>query len=76
MSNQVFISYSRKDTRFVRYLQTKFEKEEFSFWIDKDRLEGGVDWRQEIDKAIRTSFALIVVLSPESAASKYVTYEW
>ena len=39
-------------------------------------LRPGSDWRQEIDRAIRDSFVLIVVVSPDSKASEYVTYEW
>ena len=45
-------------------------------WIDTDRLDAGVDWRQEIDESIKTALAVIAIMSPEARASEYVTYEW
>jgi len=39
-------------------------------------LQAGEDWREMIDRAIRESMAVIAILSPESVASAYVTYEW
>ena len=35
-----------------------------------------MDWRQEIDDAILTSSAVILVLTPEAKKSEYVTYQW
>ena len=39
-------------------------------------MHAGDDWRQSIDEGIQSSDALIVVISPNSAESSYVTYEW
>jgi hypothetical protein len=57
-------------------LKLRLEKEGVSAWIDTDRLEPGVDWRQEIDDAIRSATALVAVMSPDARDSEYVTYEW
>ena len=35
-----------------------------------------MDWRFEIDDAIRASDAVLVIVSPAAAESVYVTYEW
>lgn len=43
---------------------------------DTLRLRAGDDWKQEIDRGIDESSALIVVLSPHASGSSYVTYEW
>lgn len=73
--NHIFISYTHKDMAFVDELAVRIEAEAYKVWRD-NILRPGSDWRQEIDRAIRDSFVLIVVVSPESKASEYVTYEW
>jgi HEAT repeat protein len=39
-------------------------------------LEGGDEWPEEIDRSIRDSSVLVLVVTPESNDSFYVTYEW
>lgn len=76
MERQVFISYSSKDVDFINLLKTKLTEAGFDVWIDKDLLEPGKNWRDQIDFAIKASFAIVVVLTPKALESKYVTYEW
>jgi len=73
---QVFISYAHVDNDFAEVVQQKLIDAGFNPWVDNKQLKAGDDWRQGIDAAIRGSFALIVIISPESDQSKYVTYEW
>ncbi len=73
---QVFLSHSKYDGDFAELMKLRLEKEGIIAWIDTDRLEPGVDWRQEIDQSIKDSESLIVVMSPEARESEYVTYEW
>jgi len=72
---QVFISYKHDDGDFALILKDRIEQAGFDAWID-DNVQAGEEWREMIDRAIRESMALIVILSPESVASEYVTYEW
>jgi hypothetical protein len=66
IDGRYFISHSKVDGDFAELLQLRLEKEGLSAWIDTDRLGPGVDWRQEIDDAIRQSPAVIAVMSPEA----------
>ena len=75
-NGRYFISHSKVDGDFAELLQLRLEKDGFSAWIDTDRLGPGVDWRHEIDDAIRNAPAVIAVMSPEARESEYVTYEW
>lgn len=75
-NGRYFISHSRFDGDFAELLQLRLEKEGYSAWIDTDRLVPGVDWRQEIDDAIKSAPAVVAVMSPEARESEYVTYEW
>jgi hypothetical protein len=71
----VFISYSRRDAAFSEDLRERVQAAGFDVWMDSI-LPAGFDWRQEIDAAIRQSFVILVVISPDSKVSEYVTYEW
>jgi hypothetical protein len=71
-----FISHDHSDGDFAELMKLRLEKEGYGAWIDLERLRVGEDWRQEIDKAIRSATALIVIMSPEARQSEYVTYEW
>lgn len=74
--SHVFISYNQADADFAAVMMMRLEKEGFDTWIDKGRLRPGVDWSDEIDRSILTAFAMVLVISPDSRASEYVTYEW
>lgn len=73
--NHVFISHSQSDRKFARGCQDRLIQNGFCTWRSEN-IRGGLDWREEIDKAIKEAFALIVVITPESKLSEYVTYEW
>ena len=73
---KVFISYSRKDLSFVKKLAADLEKTSLDVWYDVSDLGGGSRWRIEIEKAIRSSQFVIVVLSPDSIASEWVEREF
>lgn len=73
---KVFISYSRKDITFVEGLVSDLKKAGLHVWYDLSGLDGGVRWRVEIEKAIRESQYVLVVLSPDSVASEWVEREY
>lgn len=72
----VFISYAHYDNDFAEILTAKLKKVVFLHWVDSEHLGAGEDWRQAIDDAIREAFVVVVILSPSSKTSEYVTYEW
>src|SRR5690349_2110427 len=81
--SHLFISYSHDDneylTDFVEKLkQTGFKDEgdDKDIWIDKRSIEGGEDWREEIDTALEESFAVVILLTKNSVTSSFVLYEW
>ena len=74
--SHVFISHHGDDGDFAEVLKLNLQKAGVDAWIDTDRLRVGDDWRSEIDEAIRSATALIVVMTPSAKDSEYVTYEW
>ncbi|MBZ0275360.1 MAG: TIR domain-containing protein [Anaerolineae bacterium] len=70
----VFISYSYKDTDFVKDLVADIRRQRVTVWFD-ERLRSGKDWQGQLTQAIRQSDAFALVLSPDSLVSKYVRWE-
>jgi len=73
---RVFISYSRKDLAFVEGLASDLKVAGLDVWYDLSGLEGGARWSRAIEKAVRGSQYVLVVLSPDSVASKWVEEEF
>jgi formylglycine-generating enzyme required for sulfatase activity len=72
---QVFISYSRKDIAFIEQLVVDLKIADLEAWYDLSGLEGGSHWRKEIEKAIKASQYVVVVLSPDAVTSTWVEEE-
>lgn len=71
----VFISYKSEDSEFAFEVDRTIREAGFETWIDQVKLVGGDDWREEIDEALRNSFALVLVVSPRAMNSMYMGYE-
>lgn len=71
----IFISYSTKDNILMKQMRDRLSHAGFKPWIDPAP-RPGKDWRVEIDDAIRGSTGLVLIVTPASMGSVYVTYEW
>ncbi|MDA0365333.1 MAG: toll/interleukin-1 receptor domain-containing protein [Chloroflexi bacterium] len=65
----VFISYSRRDRDFVVELREALEGRDYATWVDETDIAPSVNWRAEIHNGIESTDALLVVVSPDYAAS-------
>ena len=74
MTEQIFISYSKKDSEFSYKLADDLESAGFKVWIDRS-IGGGEDWRKSIERNLRASGEVIIVVSPNSMTSEWVTHE-
>lgn len=74
----VFISYSKKDRKWLDYLRvhlTVLEREyQFTIWDDSE-IKVGDDWREEINKAIQTSKIAILMVSANFLSSEFINNE-
>ena len=73
---KVFISYSRKDLDFVEKLASDIEDADVSAWYDLSRLQGGDRWAKELQDAIDSCDAFILVISSDSIKSDWVFKEF
>jgi hypothetical protein len=72
----VFISYSRADTEFADLLQRLLVSKGYDAWLDRRSIDAGSRWDNAIEQAIQGCTHLLVILSPEAAASQNVSDEW
>ena len=74
----VFISYCHKDedwkNRMVSHLGVLQSEGHLDIWDDR-RIEAGLDWYPEIQKAIDTSSVAILLISADFLTSKFIRSE-
>ena len=71
----IFISYSKQDIDFTRYLKTLLEAEGYAVWVDEARLTPSARWWKAIEQNIETCSAFIIVMSPNAYESDWVERE-
>jgi hypothetical protein len=75
MTNDIFISYSRRDQEFVTRLALDLDAQVAGVWFDQSDIQLGEKWHDEIIDGIRECKAFVLVLSPDADKSKYVHEE-
>ncbi|NJL96066.1 MAG: TIR domain-containing protein, partial [Anaerolineae bacterium] len=73
---RVFLSYSRVDLDFATALASDLEEVGIRVWMDKRDIAIGERWSTAIQKALLESYAMVLVVSPESMASPNVEDEF
>lgn len=72
---QVFISYSHKDRRWLEYFRPHIKPlirdEKIDIW-DDTTISSGLEWRAEIDKAIRTARVAVLFVSAAFFSSDFI----
>ena len=70
------MSYSRKDTAFVRELHDFLTGSGKDVWVDWDDIPPGSHWEQDIDDSIDAADSFVFVVSQHSLASEYCLEEF
>ena len=73
---KVFLSYSRKDLKFVKQLAADLQQAGYDVWYDLSNIEGGDRWAIEIQTAIDNCDVCVTVISPHSIVSEWVEKEF
>ena len=68
--DQIFISYSRKDKKFVQHLSEKLVDLDKKAWVDWRDIPPTIEWFETILSAIEKTNAFVFVISPHSIASE------
>ncbi len=75
LTRKVFISYSHADFEAVHVLWSRLKRDGVDVWLDKENLQPGRNWEQEIHQAILASSIVIVCLSREFIQQSGFRYE-
>ncbi len=74
----VFISYNKKDVKWVDHLRTHLSylerKYEFTIWEDS-KIDAGAEWRTEIQNAINNTKVAVLMVSANFISSDFINYE-
>lgn len=68
--SDVFISYSRKNTPFVRKIASNLSSKGYEIWVDWEDIPETADWWAEICAGIDSASTFLFVVSPTSATSE------
>src|SRR5579863_8545288 len=73
---QLFISYSRGDGPIANRLADDLAQQGYSIWLDQRSIPRGANWDSEVERGLKDSDVMLVLLSPTSTASQNVADEW
>jgi signal transduction histidine kinase len=73
--SDIFISYSRKDSDFVRQLYDALHAKKQDVWIDWQNIPLSANWWAEICEGIETTNTFVFVMTPDSVASPICNFE-
>ena len=71
----IFLSYSRTDTKFAKQIADDLINHGFDVWMDQSHIPGGKHWDNDIEKALKNSFVVVLIVSHASVASENVKDE-
>src|SRR5215208_3030601 len=75
VANVIYISYASSDEPFVTELRQVMQALQIPVWVDSRGLRGGGKLEREIEKAIEDAEKVLVVLSPQTVNSPWVSRE-
>ncbi len=72
---QIFISYSKHNAEFARYVRGLLHSAGFDVWMDEARLSASEQWTAILEASITACAAFVILVSPEAKESQWVTRE-
>ena len=74
-SHQIFLSYSRKDSRQMQIVYRALTDAGLSVWTDEGLAVGTHSWQNAIEQAINQAESMVVLMSPAAKQSRWVNLE-
>ena len=74
-SYDVFLSYSSGDREWVEEFVNSLRASGLTTWFDAADIPPGEHWQEYVEKALRESSTLVVIVSPGSVSSPWRLFE-
>ncbi|SRR5579884_2382225 len=75
-SPSIFLSYATRNAKFVDFIVARLHRLSIIPWLDRQRLAGGQEWPEELERAIRECQVFLLVLTHAALRSRYVQREY
>ena len=72
MYQHIFLSYSHREPWWMTRMRAALEAQGFGVWTDENFMPGSEEWHAAVEKALKSTFSMVVLLTPESAQSGWV----
>src|SRR6266852_4287797 len=72
---KVFLSYARADERAAKEISVNLQNAGFDVWDPEREILPGSDFTASLQRALNTSDAMVVLLSPDSSGSPYQQHQ-
>ncbi len=72
---KVFLSYSHKDSKLAEKIAKELSKFNLDVWNAETEIFPGDNWAEKVSNALKDSDAMVVLITPDSLASKTVQRE-
>ena len=75
MQHHIFLSYSRQDLQIMQHVRDDLRAAGLEVWTDEGIEPGSISWKEAIEKSIRETGMVVVLLSPAANDSRWVQRE-
>ena len=72
---KVFFSYAKSDREPARKIAHQLREAGFQVWDPDEEILPGADWSSELKMALDSAGAVVVFISPDAIASRWVSHE-
>jgi hypothetical protein len=76
LTPRIFISYSSRNQQIVEQLFRQLKQSGYHAWLNTESIPKGDHWYDEMVNGLRDTDLLILMVSKDAMASKWVAQEW
>src|SRR6185369_18090296 len=75
-ASAVFLSYSVKNRKIATAIENALKSKGLAVWRDVRSIKAGERWFDAIERGIRQSRGVVVLITADSSSSEWVNYEY
>src|SRR5437899_649954 len=72
----IYISHSRQNSGAAFKLAEALERRQVKTWLDVREFDSGVDWKQQVAKAIHEADGFVFLIGPPGSDDQFQKFDW